>query len=289
MQSMTGFGRSELATEIGNVVIEVKSENHRFLDVYIQMPESLSSLERRLAELVKKTLSRGKLRVTVSAEGLGARASGINTEAAKRLVESLTGLKKELGINGDVRLEHLLMMKDLFAAEEKPAITPEVTLEIEKGVKEAVKNLNKMRKSEGGKLRKDLKKRVLRLKELVEQVQNNRESFAEKTAAKLRERIDKLLEGAPMDEYRLTQEVAFLAERSDITEEIVRLGAHTEKFSENLDRREPVGRELDFLLQEMNREATTIAAKAKDAVISHIIVELKSELERMREQVQNIE
>ncbi len=289
MYSMTGFGRSELETEAGKVVIEAKSENHRFLDIYLQLPENLSPLEGSLTELIKKSVNRGKLRVSIVAQGLRSKPPGINLEAARKAIEALKTLKEEFGIKGDIRLEHLLMIRELFTADEKPPVSADFALQIEEGLKEAIHTLNKMRKSEGGKLRRDLRKRIGRLEKLIDEIDHKRESFSEQATGKLRERIQKLLIGVPMDETRLIQEVAFLADRSDITEEIVRLKAHTARFSENLERRDPVGRELDFLTQEMNREATTIAAKAKDAEISHLVVELKSELERIREQVQNIE
>lgn len=290
MNSMTGFGRSEIETEIGKVVVEAKSENHRFLDIGLQLPDSISSMEPECSRLIKKYLSRGKVRVSVSVEGAGARVPRINTQAAMRFREALEGLKRELGLSEELRLEHFLMIKDIFLPPEDTLELPPGSLgQLKKAVTQALSNLNKMRRAEGARLKRDLKKRVARLSELVEKIESKRNSFSKEVSEKLKERISRLLEGVQIDEYRLLQEVAFLAERSDITEELVRLRSHIAKFEENFKKKTPVGRELDFLLQEMNREATTMSAKAKDAAISHYVVELKSEMERIKEQVQNIE
>ncbi len=291
MNSMTGFGRSEADTTLGKLVVEARSENHRFLDITFQLPDFLHYMESQLADHVKKFVTRGKVRIAVVAENSRGRTPVLNLDAAKRVAKALGELRDELSIADEVKIEHILMVREVFGPEESPPPTEEQAEEVIRVVTEAVVNLNKMRKAEGTKLRRDLKRRVERLTELIDGIEQLRSSFTEETMARMRERVGKLLEGVgvQIDEGRLAQEVAYLAERSDITEELVRLRAHTEKFVENFSRRGPVGRELDFLLQEMNREATTIAAKAKNATISHVVVELKAEMERIKEQVQNIE
>jgi uncharacterized protein (TIGR00255 family) len=213
----------------------------------------------------------------------------INTGLAKEFRKALESLKKELGIKEKIRIEHLLMVKEFFSFEEKKALNKEHNDKIKDALREALKKLDETRKSEGKKLEKDLRQRTSKAEKLAQKIEEKREDFTKELTEKLRERLKELLKDVQMDETRLYQEVAFLAERSDITEETVRLNAHINKFKETFNKEGSIGRELDFLLQEMQREAGTISAKSKDAVISHLVVELRSEIEKMREQAQNIE
>lgn len=289
MKSMTGFGRGGVETDFGKVSVEARSENHRFLDINFQLPEAISSFEPSLIEIVKEFMSRGKVRITIVAEGLKNKSPVINTKLAKEFRSTLERLKKELGIKEKIKIEHILMVKEFFSFEEKKALSKEHHDDIEKALREALKKLDEMRKHEGKKLEKDLKQRTLIAERLTGKIEAKRENFTKEIAEKLRGRIKELLNEIEIDETRLYQEVAILADRSDITEETVRLKAHINKFKETFNKDGSIGRELDFLLQEMNREAGTISAKSKDAEISHLIVELRSEIEKMREQAQNIE
>lgn len=289
MKSMTGFGMSEGETRHGRVTVEVRSENHRFLDLKFMLPESVSSIEPDLAETVKKQILRGKLRITVSLEGAKAAPPVLNLDLAKQLRKSIESLKKEFGIREDLRIEHFLTVKDIFTAKTADQLTGNDILDIEKILSKAIQKLDDARKSEGRKLEKDFRERLDKIDRLTRMISVKRKDFMETASVKLKERISKILEDSQIDEARLYQEAAFLAERSDITEELVRLKAHIGKFREMLKQKGSVGKELDFLLQEMNRESGTIAAKAKDAEISHFTIELRSELEKIREQLQNIE
>jgi uncharacterized protein (TIGR00255 family) len=289
MKSMTGFGKSEGETRHGRVTVEVRSENHRFLDLKFLLPESVSSIEPELTETVKKLILRGKLRITVSLEGVKAAPPVINLDLAKQLRKSIESLKKEFGIKEDIRIEHFLTVKDIFTTKTADQLTGNDILDIEKILSRAIQKLDEARKSEGRKLEKDFRERLDKIENLTRTISVKRKDFMETASAKLKERISKILEDSQIDEARLYQEAAFLTERSDITEELVRLKAHIGKFRETLRNKGSIGKELDFLLQEMNREAGTIAAKAKDAEISHCTIELRSELEKIREQLQNIE
>ncbi|MEE9253026.1 MAG: YicC/YloC family endoribonuclease [Thermodesulfobacteriota bacterium] len=289
MNSMTGFGRSEVETELGKIVVETKTENHRFLDIKIQLTDSLTPLETQISETIKNSVSRGKIRVAVAADWLKNKHPSINTELVNETLKLIDKLKKELRITDEVSLDHLLTVKELFYTETKTTLSKAQQKLIRIAVERSLENLNKMRSSEGSKLRSDLMKRMQVLVKLIGKIKKKRRSFSNDTTLKIRERIAKLLEGVQLDEYRLLQEIAYLAEKSDITEELVRLEAHINKFNENFGKTVPVGREMDFLIQEMNREVSTLSAKSKDAEISHFVVELKSELERIKEQVQNIE
>lgn len=286
---MTGFGRGEAETNTGKIVVEARAENHRFLEINFQLPEAISAVEPALSQIAKKVMLRGKVRITVVTEGLKNKSSTINIELAKESHKALEKLKKEIGIKGKTKLEHLLMIKDFFSSEEKTKLGKEHYPKIEEAMSEAIKNLDEMRKSEGKKLEKDLKLRIQKAENMIERIESKREDFVRDFSTKLRERMIEILESIQIDETRLYQEAAFLAERSDITEEIIRLKAHINKFKGTINKNGSIGRELDFLLQEMNRESGTVSAKSKDAEVSHLILELRSEMERMREQVQNIE
>jgi uncharacterized protein (TIGR00255 family) len=289
MKSMTGFGKSEGETRYGRVAVEARSENHRFLDIKLMLPESVSSIEPELAECVKKHILRGKLRITVTLEGTKSTPPVLNLDLAKQLKKSIESLKKEFGIKEELRLEHFLTVKDIFTTKAGDQFTAGDILEIEKVLSKAIQKLDETRKAEGKKLEKDFRERLDKIEGLTRTITAKRKDFMETASVKLKERISKILEDNQIDEARLYQEAAFLTERSDITEELVRLKAHIGKFRETIRDKGSIGKELDFLLQEMNREAGTVAAKAKDAEISHFTIELRSELEKIREQLQNIE
>ncbi len=289
MKSMTGFGKSETETKSGKIVIETRSENHRFLDVKLQIPESVMSIEPELAEYVKKVIHRGKVRITVSIEGRRQSSSTLDLDIARESKKTLEKLKKELNIKEDIRLEHLLAIKEIFPSESGSALNRSQISALKKTLASAIRKLDDSRKIEGGKLEKDLRQRIGKIERLTKKITTKRKEFMKTASDRLKERIEKILEDTQIDEGRLYQETAFLAERSDITEELVRLNAHIGKFRDTLGQSGSVGKELDFLLQEMNRESGTISAKSKDASISHITIEFRSELEKIREQVQNIE
>ena len=289
MKSMTGYGKSEVETKYGKLVVETRSENHRFLDIKFQLPDSTLSIENQLSETVKNSILRGKIRVTVSLESPKNNSSSINLELAKKTKKNIDLLKKELGIKEETRLEHFLMIREIFAGDTKQSLSKEEIAVIDKTVSESIKKLDQSRSSEGRKLGKDIRQRLKTIEKLTVTIKSKRKDFIKNTSLKLQERIEKLLEDTKIDEERLYQETAYLAERSDITEELVRLKAHISKFRETCGKNRSIGKELDFLLQEMNREAGTISAKSKDAEISHCIIDLRSEMEKIREQVQNIE
>ena len=289
MKSMTGYGKSELDTKQWKLTVETRSENHRFLDMKFQLPEQMVSLENQLSEAVKNLILRGKLRVTLTLDSKNNNSFSLNLELAKKTKNNIDKLKKELGIKEETKLEHFLMIREIFSGEAKQALSKREAAEIAKTVLKAIKKLDDARISEGRKLERDIKQRLRTIEKLTHTIQSKRKDFIKNTSSKLKERIEKLLEDTKIDEERLYQETAFLAERSDITEEIVRLKAHISKFRETCLKKGSIGKELDFLLQEMNREAGTISAKSKDATISHCIIDLRSEMEKIREQVQNIE
>ena len=289
MKSMTGFASSTATHKEGKITIEARSENHRFLDVKFQIPEQLNSLEVEFMEISRKQISRGKVKLSINIEDNSSRIIKFNNEAGKNYLTSLKKFMRELGINDEISLNHILMFKELYNGETKKTISKTTLGNIKQVLNDTLKKLDKSRAIEGKKLSTDLIKRINNCKKLITSIRKKRNNFAKEASKKLKERIETLLDDKNIDEARLYQEVAILTERSDITEELVRLDAHFEKFIETTNSKLPVGKELDFLIQEMNRESGTISAKSKDANISHHIISLRSELEKMREQIQNIE
>lgn len=289
MKSMTGFASSAITDKEGKITIEARSENHRFLDIKLQMPEQLNALEADFMEISKKLVSRGKIKLSINIEDTNNRVIKFNSEAGKNYLASLKKFIRELGIKDEISLNHILMFKELYNGDTKKTISKTTLNSVKKVLSDTLKKLDKSRAIEGKKLSTDLLKRINTCKKLILGIRKKRKNFAKEASKKLKERIESLLDDTNIDEARLYQEVAILTERSDITEELVRLDAHFEKFIETTNSKLPVGKELDFLIQEMNRESGTISAKSKDANISHDIISLRSELEKMREQIQNIE
>ncbi|MGB7293252.1 MAG: YicC/YloC family endoribonuclease [Thermodesulfobacteriota bacterium] len=289
MKSMTGYGNSEVETNLGKIIVEAKSENYRFLDINMQLPESLLSIEPDLIEIIKQYVSRGKVRLVFVSEELRRRTPVINIELAKDSFRMLEKLKKELLIQDKTRLEHVLLLKEFFSYESKPALNKVYLNKIKTALGNAMRRLDSARISEGTKIEKDLRSRIQKLEKIMKRVSAKRSGFKKTFSENVKSRISKLLDDKQLDESRLNQEIALMAERTDITEEIIRLKAHISKLNETIKKNHSIGRECDFLLQEMNREAGTISAKSKDASISHLIIDFRSEIEKMREQVQNIE
>ena len=225
----------------------------------------------------------------INIEGNKNRVIKFNNDAGKKYLASLKKFNRDLGIKDEISLNHILMFKELYNGETKKTISKISFNNIKKVLNDTLRKLDRSKTAEGNKLKLDLLKRIKNCTKLITNIRKKRNNFAKEASKKLKERIENLLEDTNIDEARLYQEVAILTERSDITEELVRLDAHIDKFIETTGSKLPVGKELDFLIQEMNRESGTIAAKSKDANISHYIISLRSELEKMREQIQNIE
>ncbi len=289
MKSMTGFGESYIETTIGKVMIEIKSENHRFLDIKVQSPEYFNGVENLVANEVKKNIKRGKLRIKISVEENQKEKEQILTKNLKGTFENLKKVRKELNIKDEVKIEHLLMLKEIFDENISFELSGATIKKITQAVNNALDKFDKSRSSEGKKLRKDILGRLKNLKSIIRNIKSKRKNFSKESRKKLKERVGSILKDKEIDESRLIQEISFLTERTEITEELVRLDAHISKFQQNTNKIHSIGKELDFLIQEMNRESGTISAKCKDAEISHLTIELRSELEKIREQIQNIE
>jgi len=291
IKSMTGYGKAVVETETGRTTVEIRSVNHRYGEVFVKMPRSFLAFENDVRKAVGDRLKRGKIEVFVQREEAagGQHRPLVNVALARAYREAFDHLRTELGIYDPVTLPLILSQKDVLAAQEENSDEDALRTELLQGVRGAVEAMETMRMREGEALLADLTARRQTLAMLMDRVAERAPAVVAEYAQKLRERLAQLLADTALDEGRLAQEVALLADRCDVTEELVRFRSHLAQFDETLALTEPVGRKLDFLLQELNREVNTIGSKANDAAMAAMVVELKAELEKIREQVQNIE
>jgi uncharacterized protein (TIGR00255 family) len=290
MRSMTGFGLGEAPLGAGKLAIEIRGVNHRFLDVRVRVPRELGDLAPFVEHVAREKLSRGRYEVAVRVDGVGLGAPTLDRERARAAFRALTELRDELAPGSEVPLTLLGSIPDLFVSSVEREI--ERVREAARAAFEAAAGaLDSMRVREGNVLRGDLVKRLESVRRLARDVEKRAPDVVEAHRKRLKERAERLRAAneIEVDGARLEQEIAMFAERSDICEELTRLESHCGQFAALLSSDEAVGRRLDFLLQEMAREANTVGAKSPDAQIAHAVVEVKAEIERMREQVQNVE
>lgn len=288
--SMTGYGKGEASGEPGRCVVEVKTVNNRYGEVSIKMPRSFLGYEHEVRKAVTARVKRGKADLFVQWEPTQAEVvvPSVNHAVARGYKQAFEALAHDLHVSAEVPLALIVSQRNVLqesVSEEQPDLLPLLL----QAVQSALEGLDQMRQREGEALRTDLAERRCELAGLVEQVRGRAPQVVAEYHVKLQQRLAKLLGGAELDPQRLAQEVALLADRCDITEELVRLESHFSQFDDALDLKEPVGRKLDFLMQEINREVNTIGSKANDATVTNLVVQMKAELEKMREQVQNIE
>ncbi len=292
MKSMTGFGKREVLSQGTMVGVEIRSVNHRFCEIMARLPKTLSSMELDLKEQVKQVCERGRVEVMITISGgvsSTKRIVQLDRDLARRYIEGLKGLQRECQLSGTIDVNVVAGFRDLFSVNEEMAPVKDLSNVVTGLTQKALYDLEKMRKKEGTVLQKDLTQRLQVIEGRLSTVQQRIPLSLKASAARLKGRVAKLLEGQSVHMDRLAQEIAMLAERSDVTEELTRLKSHVAQFRTSLKAKAPVGKRLDFLLQEMGREVNTIGSKANDGDISAEVVELKSELEKIREQVQNIE
>ena len=292
MKSMTGFGKREVLSQGTMVGVEIRSVNHRFCEIMARLPKTLSSMELALKEQVKQVCERGRVEVMVTVSGgvsSTKRIVQLDRDLARRYIQGLKGLQRECKLSGTIDVNVVAGFRDIFSVNEETAPVKDLSNVVTGLTQKALSDLEKMRKKEGTVLQKDLTQRLQVIEGRLRTVQQRIPLSLKSSAARLKGRVAKLLEGQSVHMDRVAQEIAMLAERSDVTEELTRLNSHVAQFRTALKAKGPVGKRLDFLLQEMGREVNTIGSKANDGDISAEVVELKSELEKIREQVQNIE
>lgn len=289
--SMTGFGRRQGAWLDGTVTIEVRSVNHRFLEAAIRLPRLMGSLEELFKKAVQEHCSRGRVEMTVSLQGGrgSARSPQLDAGLAKQYYQTLRTLQRTLKLKGSIDIGIMAGFRDIIVLSDQPVDDPKLAKLVEKLGLQALRDLSGMRKKEGALLAQDLLSRLKVIGALKQQVAERAPSVSQELFARMKDRVKKLLNGEIPDIPRLHQELAVYADRGDITEELVRLDAHMVQFQQTVHGAQPAGKTLDFLIQEMGREINTIGSKASDAAIAAAVVQMKAELERIREQVQNVE
>ena len=289
---MTGYGRKEVTSDGIHVTIEIRSVNNRFIDIQVKAPRAFAALEPRIKKAVQDRCSRGRFDVFITRNGDRETAArlAVDETLLDQYIRILRDLKARLGLGGDIDLALVAGVQGLITTTEEKEDIEAAWQAISEGLKHALDELDAMRAEEGNILVRDMIRRLDMIEGLIEAVQTLSPLSVEQARKRMSETLSRVLHEQP-DPVRLAQEIALLAERTDVTEELTRLNSHIRQFRAMLadTTGEPVGRKLDFLLQEMGREANTIASKAMDAQISYHVVNIKAELEKIREQAQNIE
>ena len=296
IKSMTGFGRGEFADETSKVTVEIRAVNHRYLDIFVKMPRKYSFAEEAIKAAIKEKLCRGKVEVNVTVDNAGASDSDVKLDAdlAAKYYEALSTLKEsfDFGEEAKVSLSLLAKMPDVIktsaAEEDEEAVTGRLVA----ATRSAAEDITRMRETEGAKLAADLSARADTVSEIRGRIEKRAPEIEKEYAAKFKARIEELLDGVyEVPQERIALEAAVFADKANITEELVRLDSHVSQLRAFLksDGSEAIGKKIDFLIQEMNREANTIGSKSNDKEITSMMLDLKAEIEKIREQVQNIE
>lgn len=291
IKSMTGFGRSEIVENNRKFTVEIKSVNHRYLDVNVKMPKKLNYFEAALRNELKNYISRGKVDIFISYEDFNERNSSVryNEALAEEYLKYLRQMAEEFGLDDDVRVTALAKFPDVLTMEEQADDEEELWKLLQQAVRSAAEMFVQTRVEEGGHLRDDLLEKLDSIDRSVDFVEERSPRIIEEYRRQLEQRVRELLEDAAVDEGRLLTEVAIFADKVCVDEEMVRLRSHIETMKKSLKEGGSIGRKLDFLAQEMNREANTILSKSNDLEIANCGIELKTTIEKVREQIQNIE
>ena len=291
IRSMTGYGRSELLSDSCRILVEIKSVNNRYLDIGIKMPRQLNQLEAQIRKELKKHMQRGKVDVFISYEDLTEANMSVkyNARIAQEYWKHFQEMAEEFGIENDIRVSSLARFPDVLTMEEEPADPEGIWDNLQKALLEAVEMFDQARRREGEFLREDLNGKLDEMLGHVEFISERAPGLIETYRTSLQDKVAELLEASNIDDSRIAQEVTIYADKVCVDEELVRLRSHIEATREELSRGGSIGRKLDFIAQEMNRESNTILSKSDDREVSDHAIELKTSVEKIREQVQNIE
>jgi uncharacterized protein (TIGR00255 family) len=291
IKSMTGYGRAETKEQGRNIIAEAKSVNHRFLEISLRMPQALFPLEMEFKKKIGEKIKRGRIEIFIrlEAENTNAGEAILNLDIARNYFAALQRLKDEFGLTDEIGLKTLAGFRDIFSQPAETEISSDVLNRVAATLEEALAMLVKMRREEGTAIYRDMEQRLDAIRGILEMINVRAPQVVAEYQKRLAERIKELTAGYDLDDSRLAQEVALLAEKSDITEEIMRMHSHIGQFVALLQSDEAEGKKIDFLLQEMNREINTIGSKSNDAEIARQVIDAKSELSKLREQAQNIE
>ncbi len=291
MYSMTGFGRGSAENQWMKIVVEVKTVNHRYTDFNIKMPKRFNQFEETMKKSIKAVVDRGRIEVYVQSENYQASDYMVkpNHGVIEQYIHALGDIANTYGITEKVSLSHITRFQDTLEITTQEIDATMVEELLMKALEDALKNLTKMRQVEGVSLCADVENNLSFIEVVLGRIEKRAPEIVSLYYQRMKDRIKELIGDYPLDENRLISEAAVFADKTNIAEEIVRLKAHIEQLRSILNLKEPIGRKLDFLIQEMNREINTIGSKSPDIDISNDVVELKSTLEKVREQVQNIE
>ncbi|MBQ8307018.1 MAG: YicC family protein [Blautia sp.] len=291
IKSMTGFGRSEVLTPERKITVEIRSVNHRYLDMNIKMPKKLGFFEGEIRSLLKSYMQRGKVDVFITYEDytLNNAALKYNRELAKEYLGYLNQMAEDFGLENDIRVSTLSRYPDVFQMEEQSVDEEKLWSFLEDPIREACSRFVASREREGENLKQDLLAKLQNLDEKVILVEKRSPEVVAAYREKIEAKVHELLEDSQIDDSRIAAEVVLFSDKICNDEETVRLRSHIEGMSRILRESEGIGRKLDFMAQEMNREANTILSKSNDLTVSNIAIELKTEIEKIREQIQNIE
>ena len=287
--SMTGYGRGRAVKNNFSVEIELKSVNSRFLEVFLKLPPSLTERDYDLREIIKSKIQRGKVNGVIQLKTSTKNAfTQLNEERLKDYIALIKKVKKSAKIDEELKLEHILSNRDIISSSEIELTESEFEV-VKRALKNAITELLKMKKSEGAELSKDLKKRIQSIEQKVTSIEKGFRKSVKSYYKKLQQRIKLLTKETGIDNQRLNLELAVIADKADLTEECVRLKSHLKFFVDSMNKQSQPGKKLNFLCQELNREANTISSKAVATTITHKAVLIKEEIEKIREQIQNIE
>jgi len=290
MHSMTGYGRGQVVAESTKVVVEIQSVNKRQTEISISLPSAFASLENDLRAKVDRSLHRGRITVTILATGPTAHVQPlVDQDLANLYLVRFRQLQKELALPGEITIETILRSPGVISSSEQGLLDQSTRTAVNSALDLALQQLLEMRAKEGSNLHKELTRRIRSVRQAIAKIRRLQPRVTKRYRGLLFERVKKIGVEISLDDDRLTKEVAFFAERSDFSEELSRLESHLDQFIETTNKQQAIGRTLEFIGQEIGRELNTLGAKANDAEISWIVVHCKAELEKIREQVQNVE
>ncbi len=291
IRSMTGYGRGAAHTPSCACVVEIRSLNHRYCEIAVKTRRGFIEIENRIRDIVRSRFSRGRFDVHAALDFTGAspRRLVLDHALARQLYLALADLRRELGLSGHIDVGTLLELREIVRVEENELTVEDAWPAVQEAIEVGITNLEQMRVAEGEALGRDILQRIQSIADRLDRIKGRLPAVLTEYKLKLEERIGRLVGSLEIDPGRLAQEVLLYADRSDVTEELTRLDTHLTEFRKLLHAEEPVGRKLDFLLQEMNREINTAGSKVSDAETAALVVDIKSELEKIREQAQNIE
>ena len=290
---MTGFGRATASGDSFSVAVEIKTVNNRFLDIHLRLSQELSSMEMAIRKIISGRLSRGRVDLNINFERTGATSYEVNRPLIAGYIKALRDIQKEFDLAGDIDINTLTRLPGALATP-REGLDETITAGIERALTDAINDLEHMREAEGSALAEEMRSRVAKIESEVPTIESASMDVVDAYRQRLNKRITELLarggnQHVELDAGRLAQEVSYLADRSDITEELARLRSHLEQFRTAIDSKGEVGKRLDFLLQELNREANTVLSKSTDVSIKEAGLAIKAEVEKLREQVQNVE